>query len=91
MEISRRSVLRAGSAGLAASLGPWWASTARAHGSRLFTLGVASGDPTADSVVLWTRLAPSPLDGGGMDTIRCRSAGNWPPTRRCGGWSVAAK
>ncbi|MGQ0467532.1 MAG: alkaline phosphatase D family protein [Sporichthyaceae bacterium] len=32
-----------------------------------FTLGVASGDPTADGVVLWTRLAPDPLaeDGGG--------------------------
>lgn len=32
----------------------------------LFTLGVASGDPTAESVVLWTRLAPDPLNGGGM-------------------------
>ncbi|WP_221567905.1 alkaline phosphatase [Alkalihalobacillus sp. TS-13] len=31
-----------------------------------FTLGVASGDPLADSVVLWTRLAPEPLNGGGM-------------------------
>jgi alkaline phosphatase D len=34
-----------------------------------FTLGVASGDPTPDGVVLWTRLAPEPLaaDGrGGM-------------------------
>jgi alkaline phosphatase D len=34
-----------------------------------FTLGVASGDPTPDGVVLWTRLAPSPLGGGGMDPI----------------------
>jgi alkaline phosphatase D len=31
-----------------------------------FTLGVASGDPWPDSVVLWTRLAPEPLEGGGM-------------------------
>ena len=32
-----------------------------------FTLGVASGDPWPDSVVLWTRLAPAPLEeGGGM-------------------------
>lgn len=31
-----------------------------------FTLGVASGDPDATSVVLWTRLAPDPLNGGGM-------------------------
>jgi alkaline phosphatase D len=35
----------------------------------VFTLGVASGDPLPDGVVLWTRLAPEPLalDGlGGM-------------------------
>ena len=32
-----------------------------------FTLGVASGDPLPDGVVLWTRLAPEPLapDGAG--------------------------
>jgi alkaline phosphatase D len=38
-----------------------------------FTLGVASGDPTADGMVLWTRLAPEPLaaDGrGGVDPVR---------------------
>jgi alkaline phosphatase D len=27
-----------------------------------FTLGVASGDPTPDGIVLWTRLAPDPAD-----------------------------
>lgn len=33
-----------------------------------FKLGVASGDPLHDSVVIWTRLAPSPMDdGGGID------------------------
>jgi len=32
-----------------------------------FSLGVASGDPDADGMVLWTRLAPRPLEGdGGM-------------------------
>src|SRR5204863_9784802 len=31
-----------------------------------FTLGVASGDPLPDGVVLWTRLAMDPLRGGGM-------------------------
>ncbi|MGV3483805.1 MAG: alkaline phosphatase D family protein [Planctomycetaceae bacterium] len=31
-----------------------------------FSLGVASGDPLSDGVVLWTRLAPDPLHGGGM-------------------------
>ncbi|MDT3398702.1 alkaline phosphatase D family protein [Streptomyces sp. B1866] len=30
-----------------------------------FTLGVASGDPLPDSVVLWTRLAPSPYEPSG--------------------------
>ncbi|HEY6740438.1 MAG TPA: alkaline phosphatase D family protein [Actinopolymorphaceae bacterium] len=33
-----------------------------------FTLGVASGDPLPDSVILWTRLAPRPLQSdGGMN------------------------
>ena len=35
-----------------------------------FTLGIASGEPVHDGtsarVVLWTRLAPDPLNGGGM-------------------------
>jgi len=31
-----------------------------------FRQGVASGDPSPNGVVLWTRLAPVPLDGGGM-------------------------
>ncbi len=32
-----------------------------------FSLGVASGDPTSDGFVIWTRLAPEPLDPhGGM-------------------------
>lgn len=37
-----------------------------------FTLGVASGDPLPDGVVIWTRLAPDPLaeDGaGGMPDV----------------------
>ena len=39
-----------------------------------FKLGVASGDPTADGVVLWTRLAPDPIHGGGMpsEDVRVR-------------------
>jgi len=31
-----------------------------------FSLGVTSGEPLPDSVLLWTRLAPDPLNGGGM-------------------------
>jgi alkaline phosphatase D len=34
-----------------------------------FSLGVASGDPSSDGMVLWTRLAPSPLTGGGMPDV----------------------
>jgi alkaline phosphatase D len=30
-----------------------------------YTLGVASGDPLPDSVIIWTRLAPNPLDASG--------------------------
>lgn len=43
-----------------------WAA-ASASSAYPFRLGVASGDPRSDSVVLWTRLARSPLDAdGGM-------------------------
>jgi alkaline phosphatase D len=31
-----------------------------------FSLGVASGEPSAARIVLWTRLAPDPVRGGGM-------------------------
>lgn len=35
-----------------------------------FTLGVASGDPSEDGFVIWTRLAPKPLDEHGGMTMR---------------------
>jgi alkaline phosphatase D len=35
-------------------------------GANPFTLGVASGDPTSDGIVLWTRLAPEPADPGSL-------------------------
>ena len=41
-----------------------------------FTLGVASGDPTSTSAVIWTRLAPRPLDPDGGMTGQ-RIAVNW--------------
>jgi alkaline phosphatase D len=31
-----------------------------------FRLGIASGEPTADGIVLWTRLAPKPMEPGSM-------------------------
>lgn len=43
--------------------------TTTSHSAKLasdpFTLGVASGDPLADRVILWTRLAPDALAGDG--------------------------
>jgi alkaline phosphatase D len=69
--VSRRLFL-----GYAASLSalPWLGQRASAAKRSIrfaadpFALGVASGDPTARGVVLWTRLAPRPLEpGGGME------------------------
>lgn len=34
-----------------------------------FQLGIASGDPAADGFVIWTRLAPEPVEGGGMPNL----------------------
>ncbi|MDG9719136.1 alkaline phosphatase [Streptomyces sp. DH24] len=68
----RRRFLTAGAAalGAAASAQLWLPGSARAAETPLsdgvFSLGVASGDPLPDGVVLWTRLAPDPLNGGGM-------------------------
>jgi len=74
----RRSVLISGltaSAALALSASALSASAPQATTRRgdPFTLGVASGEPSPDGMVLWTRLAPDPLadDGlGGMGDRR---------------------
>jgi alkaline phosphatase D len=46
--------------------GPAEPASHRPRTGNLFALGVASGEPLPDGVVLWTRLAPDPLNGGGM-------------------------
>jgi alkaline phosphatase D len=67
---SRRGVLGGAVAAAAATpFLPSLAGTAYGHGSRIFSLGVGSGDPGPHSVVLWTRLAPKPLEGGGMPNV----------------------
>jgi alkaline phosphatase D len=44
---------------------PVWGSPA--FGADPFSLGVASGDPAPDGFVIWTKMAPQPLEpGGGM-------------------------
>jgi alkaline phosphatase D len=70
-DVSRRGFLVGGAAtaGLLA-LGPRRRAAARPRlASTPFTLGVASGHPLPDGVVLWTRLAPDPLHGGGMPEV----------------------
>jgi alkaline phosphatase D len=72
--LSRRRFLRGALALATASLVPPTLSR-RAQGQVRFTgypftLGVASGCPRPESVVLWTRLAPEPLKGGGMEPGR---------------------
>ena len=68
--LSRRSFLRQSSSLAAAALGTGCAAgSARryvAFPAYPFALGVASGDPAPDGFVIWTRLAPEPLAGGGM-------------------------
>jgi alkaline phosphatase D len=65
----RRAFLRRALALAAAgflSPGPARARSAARFPSYPFTLGVASGSPTTSGVLLWTRLAPDPLNGGGL-------------------------
>jgi alkaline phosphatase D len=68
--MNRRTFLAATSSLATAAL---WSSRALANivaapkfAGYPFTLGVASGDPTSSGVVIWTRLAPKPLEDGGM-------------------------
>ncbi|KIF71783.1 alkaline phosphatase [Streptomyces sp. AcH 505] len=72
-ELTRRRLLAAGAAasGAVAASQLLTAPAAGAAGRRPlaadpFTLGVASGDPLTTAVVIWTRLAVDPLNGGGM-------------------------
>ncbi|MFK3984292.1 alkaline phosphatase D family protein [Micromonospora sp. NPDC050397] len=58
--VNRRQLLAATAGGVAAALLPGQAALA-ALPSTPFAMGVASGDPTERSVVLWTRLAPDPI------------------------------
>ena len=73
--IDRRRFLQL-TAGAAATLGlsqlpAGIARAARPPAAFPFTLGVASGDPSPHGVVLWTRLAPRPLEfDGGMGSSR---------------------
>jgi alkaline phosphatase D len=66
MTIGRRHFVRL-AAVAAAAAGSRGQDRRASFGSDPFTLGVAAGDPSPDGFVLWTRLAPDPLNGGGVD------------------------
>ena len=79
----RRLFLNAWAMGAAAaSLSTPWRGSAMAQTPKFlndpFTLGVASGDPNQDGFVLWTRLAPHPLDRDfaldGLIDVQCEIA-----------------
>jgi alkaline phosphatase D len=69
--VSRRALVFGGTAAVGATAFGFYAPSATAARAEQalrdpFTLGVASGDPVPGGVVLWTRLAPDPLAGGGV-------------------------
>ncbi|MFM8305299.1 MAG: alkaline phosphatase D family protein [Actinomycetota bacterium] len=74
--LDRRTFLRGAGVSVAAAMGAGVVgpgavgATTRRAGPRLegdpFALGVASGDPSADGFVLWTRLTQGTASGGGM-------------------------
>jgi alkaline phosphatase D len=69
-KLTRRELLnlawKVGVAAVVYPLAPTRAFAQPLFRSYPFPLGVASGEPWPDGVVLWTRLAPEPLAGGGM-------------------------
>jgi alkaline phosphatase D len=72
-KLSRRTFVLGGLAVAGTAAVPLTASSARSYDVAAlatvpypFKLGVASGDPEDTSVVLWTRLAPSPLNSDGL-------------------------
>lgn len=71
MVTDRRRLLvqAAGLAGLALTPASWASAAALTRmADNPFGLGVASGEPAPDGMVLWTRLAPKPQEiGAGMD------------------------
>jgi alkaline phosphatase D len=62
--VTRRTFVVSGLAAAGVIAVPW--RSAQAAVPYPFKLGIASGEPAADSVVLWTRLAPSPLNADGQ-------------------------
>lgn len=71
IDLNRRALLQGGASLALLALVSRAPLIARPLGANPFTLGVASGDPWPDGFVIWTRLAPRPLDEhGGMPAVR---------------------
>jgi alkaline phosphatase D len=66
---TRRAFLRGALGGAIALASPSLCAAPRKFNSYPFTLGVASGYPSEAGVVLWTRLAPDPLQAGGLGDL----------------------
>lgn len=58
MRVDRRSFLLSGTLGLGAFAVPGFAQSGTVAEARGFTHSVASGEPAADSILLWTRYVP---------------------------------
>ena len=70
--LSRRHLLQLAAASASALWLPRSAWSQPRIGSNPFTLGVASGSPLHDSVVLWTRLLPADINSLGTESVTVR-------------------
>jgi len=72
---TRRSLILAAPAVLTLARGiPAWAAGV---GTYPFSLGVASGDPSPDGFVIWTRIAPEPMALDGLGGISAPVTVHW--------------
>lgn len=62
IRIDRRSFIMTGTLGIGALAVPGFAQTPNVSAARGFTHAVASGEPMADSMLLWTRFVPATGD-----------------------------
>jgi len=64
--LQRRHLLKLATASAALASLPRTGWTRQAWGANPFSLGIASGSPTSDSIVLWTRLGLTEVEAAGL-------------------------
>lgn len=69
-DLKRRRILQGVASAIALAGLPSAAWSKQAWPANPFTMGVASGSPTSDSIVLWTRLDPLVIDAAGLTAQR---------------------